>query len=133
MLNRIILIGRLTKQPELRVTPGGLSVATFTLAVDRRPTQSGQKEADFIDVVVFGKLAEITCKYLDKGRQVAVEGRLQTRTYDTKDGQRRKVWEVIGDNVQFLGSRPTAKSSDGDYDKAPEMPQDPDSQVEFTE
>ena len=133
MLNRIILIGRLTKQPELRVTPGGLSVATFTLAVDRRPTQSGQKEADFIDVVVFGKLAEITCKYLDKGRQVAVEGRLQTRVYDTKDGQRRKVWEVIGDNVQFLGSKPAARSSDSDYDRAPETPEDSDSQVEFTE
>ncbi len=133
MLNRIILIGRLTKQPELRVTPGGLSVASFTLAVDRRPTQSGQKETDFIDVVVFGKLAEITCKYLDKGRQVAVEGRLQTRVYDTKDGQRRKAWEVIGDNVEFLGPRPAARGNGGDYDKAPEMSDDSDSQVEFTE
>ena len=76
MLNRVILIGRLTRQPELRVTPSGVQVSSFTLAVDRRPTQSGQRDTDFIDIVVFGRLAEITCKYMDKGRQVAVEGRL---------------------------------------------------------
>lgn len=106
MLNRVILIGRLTKQPELRITPNGVSVTSFTLAVDRRPTQNGQKETDFLDVVMFGKLADVTCKYMDKGRLVAVEGRIQTRTYETKDGQKRKAWEIIADNIQFLSPKP---------------------------
>jgi len=110
VLNRIILIGRLTKQPELRITPSSVSVTSFTLAVDRKPNQSGQKETDFIDVVLFGRLAEVTCKYMDKGRLVAVEGRLQTRIYETKDGQKRKVWEVIADSIEFLGPRPRARN-----------------------
>lgn len=114
MLNRVILIGRLTRQPELRVTPNAVSVTTITLAVDRKPTQSGQKEADFIDVVLFGKLAEITSKYLDKGRLVAVEGRIQTRSFETKDGQKRKVFEVIADNIQFLTPKPKADEAAGD-------------------
>lgn len=102
MLNRVVLIGRLTRQPELRITPSGVSVTTIILAVDRRPTQTGQRETDFIDVVLFGKLAEVTCRYMDKGRLVAVEGRLQSRSYETKDGQRRRVWEVVADLIQFL-------------------------------
>lgn len=106
MLNRVVLIGRLTRQPELRITPNSISVTTVTLAVDRRPDKSGQKEADFIDVVLFGKLAEITCKYMDKGRLVAVEGRVQTRSFETKEGQKRKVFEVIADNIQFLTPKP---------------------------
>ncbi|HHX28757.1 MAG: single-stranded DNA-binding protein [Bacillota bacterium] len=106
MLNRVVLIGRLTRQPELRITPNSTSVTTVTLAVDRRVNQAGQKEADFIDVVLFGKLAEVTCKYLDKGRLVAVEGRIQTRSFETKEGQRRKVFEVVADNIQFLSPRP---------------------------
>ncbi len=122
MLNRVILIGRLTKQPELRVTPSAMSVASFTLAVDRRPGQSGQSVTDFIDVVVFGKLAETTSKYLDKGRLVAVEGRIQTRTYETKEGQKRKVWEIIGENVVFLGPRPQARPEDKVDDEVPADP-----------
>ena len=115
MLNRVVLIGRLTRQPELRITPNSVSVTTVTLAVDRRPSQTGQKEADFIDVVLFGKLAEVTCKYLDKGRLVAVEGRLQTRTFETKEGQRRKVVEVIADNIQFLSPRPKKEDADATF------------------
>ncbi len=102
MLNRVVLIGRLTRQPELWITPSGVSVTTIILAVDRRPTQTGQRETDFIDVVLFGKLAEVTCRYMDKGRLVAVEGRLQSRSYETKDGQRRRVWEVVADFIEFL-------------------------------
>jgi len=102
VLNRVVLIGRLTRQPELRITPSGVSVTTIILAVDRRPTQTGQRETDFIDVVLFGKLAEVTCRYMDKGRLVAVEGRLQSRSYETKDGQRRRVWEVVADFIEFL-------------------------------
>jgi len=110
VLNRIVIIGRLTRQPELRITPSGVSVTTITVAVDRRPTQSGQKETDFIDVVLFGRLAEVTCRYMDKGRLVAVEGRLQSRSYETKDGQRRRVWEVVADSIQFL-DRPRNQDS----------------------
>lgn len=118
MLNRVVLIGRLTRQPELRITPSGVSVTTITLAVDRRPTQTGQRETDFIDVVLFGRLAEITCRYMDKGRLVAVEGRLQTRTFETKDGQRRKAWEVVADMIQFL-----------DRPRDQELPSDPMEEV----
>ena len=104
-MNKIFLIGRLTKDPELRYTPSGAAVCSFTLAVGRRFTsQSGEKEADFINIVVWNKTAESSAKYLSKGRQAAVEGRLQIRAYDDKDGQRRWVTEVIADNVEFLGN-----------------------------
>lgn len=130
MLNRVVLIGRLTRQPELRITPGGVSVTTFTLAVDRRPNQAGQKETDFIDVVAFGKLAEITCKYMDKGRLVAVEGRLQTRSFETKDGQKRKVFEVISENIQFLTPRPKKDESQEGFEDIPgdQTPREPQEQ-----
>lgn len=103
MLNRIILIGNLTRDPELRYTPAnGVAVATFTLAVSRRFKQ--QQEADFIPVVVWRQQAENCAKYLVKGSQVAVEGRLQIRSYEDREGQRRTVAEVVADNVQFLGT-----------------------------
>lgn len=106
MLNRAILIGRLTKDPELRYTPNGVAVASFTLAVDRPFTnQQGEREADFIPVVVWRKQAENCANYIGKGRLVAVEGRIQVRTYDAKDGQRRWVTEVVADNVRFLDKR----------------------------
>lgn len=103
MLNRIILIGRLTRDPELRYTPNGVAVSSFTVAVDRPFTnQQGERETDFIDVVVWRKLAETCANHLGKGRLVAVEGMLQIRSYETPEGQRRKVAEVIADNVRFL-------------------------------
>lgn len=106
MLNRVILIGRLTKDPELRYTPNGVAVASFTLAVDRPfLNQQGEREADFIPVVVWRKQAENCANYIGKGSLVAVEGRLQVRTYEAKDGQRRWVTEVIADNVRFLDKR----------------------------
>jgi single-strand DNA-binding protein len=132
LLNRIILIGRLTRQPELRITPGGVSVTTITLAVDRRPTQSGQKETDFIDVVLFGRLAEVTCKYMDKGRLVAVEGRLQSRSWETRDGQKRKSWEVLADSIEFLGGRPRNQDEPSGTASNEEYTQ-PDEQNTFTE
>ncbi len=104
MLNRVVLIGRLTRDPELRYTPaGGVAVATFTLAVNRRFRTEGRQEADFIPVVVWQKLAETCAKYLVKGSQVAVEGRLQLRSYEDREGQKRNVAEVVAENVQFLG------------------------------
>ena len=107
MLNKAILIGRLTKDPELRYTPAnGIAVTTFTVAVNRPFTnQQGEREADFIPIVVWRKQAENCANYLNKGSLVAVDGRIQVRTYDDKEGQRRWVTEVVGDNVRFLSPK----------------------------
>lgn len=102
-MNKVVLIGRLTKDPELRFTPGnGTAVASFTLAVDRRYKKDGQQEADFIPIVVWGKQAESTANYVSKGKLVGISGRIQTRSYDAKDGTKRYVTEVVSDEVQFL-------------------------------
>lgn len=112
MLNRIVLIGRLTKDPELRYTQSGKAVCTFTLAVDRPYlANNGNREADFINIVVWNKTAENCAQYLGKGKLVAVDGRLQIRSYDGQDGQRRYVTEVIADNVQFLSPKSEAQQS----------------------
>lgn len=102
-MNKVVLIGRLTKDPELRFTPGsGAAVTTLTLAVDKYNTKTGQKEADFVPVVVWGKQAESTANYMSKGSQMAISGRIQTRSYDAKDGTKRYVTEVVATEVQFL-------------------------------
>lgn len=106
MLNRIVLIGRLTRDPELRYTPNGVAVASFTLAVDRTyKNAQGEKETDFIPCVVFRQLAELCANYLAKGRLAAIDGRIQVRSYEGQDGQRRWVTEVVGDNVRFLSPK----------------------------
>ena len=103
MLNRIVLIGRLTKDVDLRFTASGKPTANFTLAVDRPyRNQQGGKEADFIPVVVWNKLAEHCANYIGKGRLVAVDGRLQIRSYDGNDGQRKYITEVVAETVKFL-------------------------------
>lgn len=103
MLNRTILIGRLTRDPELRYTPAGVAVTQFTLAVDRPfTTGQGEREADFIPIVTWRGLAETCANYLAKGRLTAVEGRIQTRNYENNEGRRIYVTEVIADNVRFL-------------------------------
>ena len=114
MLNRIILIGRLTKEPDLRYTASGLAVAKFTLAVDRRVSKDREKETDFIDIVVWQKLAETCANYLGKGRLVAVDGRLQVRSYDDNQGIRRKAAEVVADNVRFLDKPKEGQTSTSD-------------------
>jgi len=103
-MNKAILIGRLTRDPELRFTAGsGNAVATFTLAIDRNfKNKDGQKEADFINIVVWSKAAENCANYLKKGSLAAASGRIQTRTYEGNDGQKRYVTEVVADDVQFL-------------------------------
>lgn len=103
-MNKVVLIGRLTKDPELRFTPGnGNAVATFTVAVDRRlPNKDGVREADFIPIVVWGKQAESTANYMSKGKLIGISGRIQTRSYDAKDGSKRYVTEVVAEEVQFL-------------------------------
>ena len=113
MLNRIILIGRLTKDPELRYTANGIAVAKFTLAVDRRYSKDREKETDFIDIVVWQKQAENCANYLGKGRLAAVDGRLQIRSYDDNQGIRRKAAEVIADNVRFLDRAKEGQSTAG--------------------
>ncbi len=105
-MNKVILIGRLTRDPELRTIATGNATTSFTIAVNRNFTnQNGEREADFINCVAWRKQAENIAKYCTKGSQVAVEGRIQTRSYDAQDGTKRYVTEVIADNVTFLSSR----------------------------
>ncbi|WP_206811263.1 single-stranded DNA-binding protein [Paradesulfitobacterium ferrireducens] len=106
MLNRVVLIGRLTKDPELRYTPNGIAVANFTLAVDRSyKNAQGERETDFIPCVVYRQLAELVTNYLAKGKMAAVDGRIQVRSYTTQDGQKRWVTEVIAEDVRFLSPK----------------------------
>ncbi|WP_294154057.1 single-stranded DNA-binding protein [uncultured Clostridium sp.] len=118
-MNKVVLIGRLTKDPELRFTPGtGAAVTTLTLAVDRYNPKTGQNEADFIPVVIWGKQAESTANYMSKGGQLAISGRIQTRSYDAKDGTKRYVTEVVADQfggVQFLGSKGSNSSNSNSF------------------
>lgn len=116
MLNRTVLVGRLTKDPELRSTPNGVNVGTFTLAVNRTFTNAqGEREADFINVVVFKKQAENVKNYLSKGSLAGVDGRLQTRNYENKDGQRVFVTEVVADSVQFLEPKNNNQQQNDNY------------------
>ncbi|WP_110929737.1 single-stranded DNA-binding protein [Paenibacillus bouchesdurhonensis] len=120
MLNRVILIGRLTRDPELRYTPSGVAVTQFTIAVDRPFTsQGGEREADFIPVVTWRQLAETCANYLRKGRLTAVEGRIQVRNYENSEGKRVYVTEVIADNVRFLESNRDDKRSGGQSERDP--------------
>ena len=106
MLNRVVLIGRLTRDPELRYSPSGVAVTNFTLAIDRRfKNAQGEKETDFIPCVVFKQLAEHCANYLAKGKLASVDGRIQVRTYNDKDGQKRWVTEVIAEDVHFLSPK----------------------------
>lgn len=111
-MNKVILIGRLTKDPELKTISTGISNVAFSIAVQRSFTnQNGEKEADFINCVAWRRQAENISKYCSKGTQVAVEGRLQVRTYDAQDGTKRYITEVICDNVTFLGSKGDKQSN----------------------
>lgn len=103
MINRVVLVGRLTRDPELRYTANGIAVTTFTLAVNRTFTnQQGEREADFINCVVWRKAAENVANYLKKGSLAGVDGRIQTRSYENNEGRRVYVTEVVADSVQFL-------------------------------
>lgn len=105
MINKVTLIGRLTKEPDVKHLANDTCVASFTLAVDRTfKNKDGEKEADFIPIVVWRKTAELCEKYLSKGSLAAVVGRIQTRNYDAADGTKRYITEVVADEVQFLSS-----------------------------
>lgn len=110
-MNKAVLVGRLTRDPELRYTQTGIAVANFTLAVNRRFTRDNEQSADFIPVVVWQKAAENVAKYLNKGSQVAVEGRIQTSSYDNKEGQKVYKTEIVADQVEFLGTKGDSQGS----------------------
>ena len=130
MLNRIELIGRLTRDPELRYTGNGHPMAQFTLAVDRDfRNAAGERDTDFINCVAWRKLAEQVGQYCTRGRLVAVEGRLHVRSYESQDGTRRRVTEVIGDRVWFLDSPKTTdadQSAEASTDAQPDVIEDPE-------
>ncbi len=133
MLNKIILMGRLTRDPELRRTGSGTAVTSFSLAVDRDfKSQSGEKETDFIDIVAWRTTAEFVSKYFTKGRMAIVEGRLQIRDWTDKDGGKRRSAEVVADNVYFGDSKRGAESG-GDHAPAYGTPTPVDAHSEFAE
>lgn len=124
-MNKVLLIGRLTRDPELRFTAGsGTAVSTFTLAVDRAyKNKDGQREADFINIVAWRKLAEIIANNLTKGRLVAISGSIQTRSYEGNDGQKRYVTEVVADDLQFLEKKEGSGSGGSSF--RPQSPEPP--------
>lgn len=118
-MNRVMLIGRLTAKPELRYTGSNIPYSRFSIAINRTfSNNQGQRETDFINVVVWRKQAENVCNFLDKGSLVAVEGRLQTGNYDDKDGNKRYTMDVVGDNVQFLESKGQSQNRAGSMDSS---------------
>ena len=120
MLNRVTLMGRLVADPELRSTASNLSVCSFRIAVDRDYKKGEQKETDFIDIVAWRSTAEFVANYFNKGRMIAVDGRLQIRPWEDKDGNKRFATEVVADNVYFGDSRPGgAGGNNGAYSQAP--------------
>ena len=120
MLNKVMLMGRLTRDPELRSTQSGVSVVTFTLAVDRNFQRQGEeRQADFINIVAWRSTAEFVSKYFVKGQMIAVVGRIQTRNYDDKDGKRVYVTEVVADEVSFTESKKDSSAQPATYTTAP--------------
>lgn len=126
MLNRVVLIGRLATDPELKYTPSGIAVASFRIAVDRRPNAQGEKETDFIPIVAWRQSAEFASTCLTKGRLVAVDGRMQVRSWVAQDGTRRYLTEVVADELRGL-DRPKERTDAGPGygDEAPPAPAEP--------
>ena len=120
MLNHIVLMGRLTRDPELRRTGSGVAVAPFTLAVDRDfASQGGEKETDFVDIVAWRSTAEFVSKYFTKGRMAVVSGRLQIRNWQDKEGNKRRSAEVVADNVYFGDSKRDGTAPTSGFDQTP--------------
>lgn len=132
-MNRVILVGRITRDPELRTSPNNVSFCAFTIAVNRlAPSSTGEREADFINCVAFNKQAENLCRFIKKGGQIGVEGKLQTRRYTAQDGSNRIATEVICDNIHFLEPKNATAGGYNDYSsyetsymQQPQMPQQP--------
>lgn len=114
-MNKVFLIGNLTKDPEMRSTQSSIAVCNFSIAVNRRfrNPQTGQQETDFMNVIAWRQLAELCAKYLAKGRKVAISGSIQTRTYEAKDGSKRTAWDIVADEVEFLTTQSQQSSTQG--------------------
>lgn len=118
MLNVVAIMGRLVADPELRTTQQGTNVCTFRIACERSYTQKGQqRQADFVDIVAWGKTAEFICKFFQKGSMIAVDGSLQTRHYQGKDGSNRTAVEVVASNISFAGAKAADKPAAASYDQ----------------
>ena len=119
-MNKVFLIGNLTKDPETRSTQSGVAVCNFSIAVNRRfrNPQTGQQETDFLNIIAWRQLAELCSKYLAKGRKVAVAGSIQTRTYEAKDGSKRTALDIVADEVEFLSANQSSGAPSGDYPKS---------------
>lgn len=116
MLNRVVLVGRLTKDPDLRYSQSGTAVCSFTLAVERQfKNAQGEKETDFIPIVCFKQLGELCANFLSKGKLAAVDGRIQVRSYEGKDGKKVYVTEIVADNVQFLSPKDSNAAPSTDF------------------
>ena len=116
-MNKVYLIGNLTRDPEIRTTTTGIQVCNFSIAVNRRRRADGVQEPDFFNIVNWRQLAELCSKYLSKGRKVAVSGSIQTRTYEAQDGSKRNAFDIVADEVEFLSSQ-NASTSSGEYHPA---------------
>ena len=112
MFNLVVLTGRLTSDAELKVTPSGVSVTSFTIAVDRKGKSGEDKQTDFINIVAWRQTAEFVTKYFQKGSMIGIEGSIQTRKYTDKDGNNRTAFEVVASNVQFMESKKTDSGAD---------------------
>mgnify|MGYP003085036928 CR=1 FL=1 len=133
-MNKVILIGRLATDPESRTTQSGISQCQFRLAVQRRfANQQGVREADFFPIICWRQTADFCSRYLSKGRMVAVEGSIQTRSYDAQDGSKRFITEVIADNVEFVGSREDGSRPRTDNPPPPPEPTNANPSGGFTE
>lgn len=123
-MNKVYLIGNLTRDPEMRSTQAGIPVCNFSIAVNRRfkNAQTGQQETDFFNIVAWRQLAELCSRYLAKGRKVAVFGSIQTRTYEAQDGSKRSAFDIVADEVEFLSSPQGAGAPSGEYHAAPAAP-----------
>ena len=132
MINRVVLAGRPTRDPELKSTKSGTSVCSFTLAVDRNfKNKNGEREADFISCIAWKKTAEVMSQYVKKGSIIGVDGRIQTRSYDNRDGQRVYVTEVVVENFSFLGG--SDKDSQGNQNNQSNQPFDSNEQIDITD
>ena len=113
MFNLVVLTGRMTADPELKTTPNGVSVCSFSIAVERRYKQGEERQADFINIVAWRSSAEFICKYFKKGSMIGIEGALQTRKYQDRDGNNRTAFEVVANNVQFVESKRPEGNNEG--------------------
>lgn len=113
MFNLVVLTGRLTADPELKTTPNGVSVTTFSIAVERRYKQGEERQSDFINIVAWRNSAEFICKYFKKGSMIGIEGAIQTRKYQDKNGNNRTAFEVVANNIQFVESKRPEGNNEG--------------------